>query len=90
MDKEEFLEKAGCKTINDDDYQIIEFVYTWHPSIDAVKGKTQVSILYVNFGMRIFKDMYATAEKAKNLEEQLQALRAQERKLKNEYEELRF
>lgn len=52
---------------NDKEYRIIEFVYTWHPSISGSghEGQRQIAGLYSEFGMRIIADMFPTAQEAK-------------------------
>ncbi len=56
MMKSEFEERIG-KQVKDGEYPIIEFVYTWHPSIDNVKGKDQIAKIYTDFGMKFIRGM---------------------------------
>ena len=74
---------------NDEDWQVINVVYTFHPSIDEVKGKQQVALLYVEFGMRIFWDMLPTAEKAVKIEAKILELKNQTECLQNELRDLK-
>ena len=89
MHKSEFLNKVHeldaekGSYICQNDYSIIEYVYTWHPAIDAIKGKEQIAYLYVNFGMRLIKDMVDTATKMEKAENKLM-------KAKTEYENARM
>lgn len=54
MDKQEFLDRIKSKNIpTDNQYKDIEYVYTWHPSIDEVKGKDQIAKLWDIGGIRI-------------------------------------
>lgn len=77
MMKCEFLQKVeeirgqqrGPAKISDEDYSVIEFVYTWHPSISETEGKREIAELYCKFGMRIIQDMFCTANNHKNLVE---------------------
>ena len=76
MTRDEFL--AHCRSCSDnfevpteDEYTIIETVYTFHPSIKNVGGKEQIARLYTEFGMILIKDMLATANAAKDLEERI-------------------
>lgn len=71
MMKEEFLERAGIENISNADYQLIEFIYTWHPLIKDTTGKDQVAGLYSNFGISIFKEMEPKAKEAQKLEMEL-------------------
>ena len=68
MTKEEFLEKAKINHVSEKDWDIINFVYTFHPSIDNVKGKEQIVTLYNEFGMVVIKGMVEVAEYAKKLD----------------------
>ena len=87
MTKEEFTSRTGSD-ISDKDYEMIEYVYARHPSIDPVKGKDQVAMLFVTFGMRIFVDMKPTAEKAEALRNKILSLQAQLSDVKEKYKEL--
>ena len=49
----------------DQDYSMIEYVYTWHP-LQLTKEDT--AMLYDLFGVGIFKDMYKTAARAEQIE----------------------
>lgn len=71
MMKDEF-EKLIGKTVSDDDYDIIENVYTWHPAIDEVKGKDQIATLYKTGGMPLIKSMLEAANIMMNLEKERQ------------------
>ena len=56
MMKEEF-EKIVGETVSNEDYNVIEKVYIWHPSISEVSGKDQISSIYRQFGMPVIHDM---------------------------------
>lgn len=77
MTKAEFTELiSNTDTVpNDKEYRIIEFVYTWHPSIsgNTREGKKQIASLYSEFGMRIIADMFSTAKEAKIIEDKIAA-----------------
>jgi hypothetical protein len=86
MTKTEFIDRLktmSTEYITDDMYADIEFVYTWHPCIDEVRGKDQIAKLFDMFGYRIIKDMLPTAQKAKELSEEIT-------KKENELQELRW
>lgn len=85
--KSEFQERIN-RSITDSDYAIVEYVYTWHPSIDPNKGKDQIAYLYDNFGMRIIRDMLPTAEKSEDLLKRIEKLNAEVNQLREEYREL--
>lgn len=73
MTKQDFLSRLpkGVTIPNDQEYEIIEFVYKWHPSINSRgtgrEGKNQIASLYSKFGMSIIFDMLETARKSKNI-----------------------
>lgn len=89
MQKTEF-EEIIEKQISDADYEVIEFVYQFHPVVSETSGKEEVAELYKSFGMVIFRDMYQRAEMAKELEEKIQVCRMELEKLTGQYEELRI
>ena len=94
MMKEEFIREV--KKLNGDiepnispvDYSIIETVYVYHPSINAVTGKYQIAYLYFHFGMRVIKDMLETAVKCRDLELQIATKREELDDLQNQYDKL--
>ena len=69
-------------TVTNEDYSKIEYVYTWHPCIDPVKGKDQIVYLYVTFGMRIIHDMMESASEAESLNNDLRELLYKQEELK--------
>ena len=46
MMKAEFEEMIG-KSVVDEEYKVIEAVYTWHPAINDTTGKDQMKTLYI-------------------------------------------
>lgn len=70
MTKQEFEKRIGTE-ISQKDYSIVEYVYTWHPSINEVEGKKQMTELYKSFGMPIIKNMMETANYAETLEREM-------------------
>ncbi len=73
MMKNEFEEMIG-RSVTDEEYQLIEEVYMWHPAIRNASGKEEVAELYKSFGIVIFYDMYPRAKKAKDIEEHIQLI----------------
>ena len=65
----EFEELLG-EVVSTADYEIIEFVYTWHPSISESNGKQQIVDLYKNGGMLVIKGMVEAATYAKELDDE--------------------
>ena len=91
MTHEEFEAKLGSK-VSDADYTIIERVYAFHPVISNTKGKQQIADLYKIGGMRVIKDMVATADAAEVIDQQIfscrVAIREQEDNLRQLLENL--
>ena len=78
MMKHEFEERVGGE-ISDQNYEIIETVYTWHPVINEVGGKDQIAALYETGGMPLIKSMLEAANIMMDLDkERRQAMRRME------------
>ena len=60
--------------VTDEEYELIETVYMWHPAIRNTSGKEEVAELYKSFGIIIFKDMYPRAMKLKEIDEEIRSL----------------
>lgn len=90
MTREEFVERLpeGTSTPGVTEYEVIEFVYTYHPSISYVNGKDQIAMLYSTFGMRIITDMFETAKRAQEIEDERFKLRGRLLELEREAEAL--
>ncbi len=73
MTKSEFEEMIGG-SVTDEEYQLIEEVYMWHPAIRNTSGKEEVAELYKSFGIVIFYDMYPRAKKAKDIEDNIRLI----------------
>lgn len=66
MNKQEFEQRIN-ERITDNDYEIIEYIYTFHPSIDNELGKEQIATIYKIGGMRVIRDMVQTAKLAERI-----------------------
>ena len=80
MTSEEFkerVEKIPSKyhDFTQEDYAIIEYVYTWHPAIDNYGGKDQIAEIYAHGGMMVVRDMYARAQKAEEADKKIREIR---------------
>lgn len=73
MTKSEF-EYLIHGSVTDEEYELIETVYMWHPAIRNASGKEEVAELYKSFGLVIFKDMYPRAMKLKEIDEEIRSL----------------
>ncbi len=72
-----------------EDYGTIEFVYMYHPSVPEVNGKEAIARIWMlPGGMRIIRDMVATAEKAREIEDEERKIRAQISQLQSQLNEL--
>ena len=95
MNKSEFI--YACElitnkkniTITDSDYNIIETVYAFHPAISEVRGKEQIALIYITFGMTVINDMLPRAIKARELENKILQAKAAYDTAMTEYNELK-
>lgn len=71
MMKQEFEERVGVE-ISDQDYKVIETVYTWHPAINEVGGKDQIATLYKTGGMPLINSMMEAASIMQDLDKERQ------------------
>ena len=76
MMKAEFEAMAG-KSVTDEEYKVIEAVYTWHPAINDTTGKDQMKTLYTQFGFGVIRGMLPIAEKMEKLDGERRELLAQ-------------
>ncbi len=76
MMKAEFEAMAG-KSVTDEEYKVIEAVYTWHPAINDTAGKDQMKTLYTQFGFGVIRGMLPIAEKMEKLDGERRELLAQ-------------
>lgn len=86
MTKQEFeVRLTGEKTVTDEQYKEIEYVYNYYPAISNISGKDQIAILYDMFGMTVIKDMYPRAHRAEELEREIREARIKLDNLTNTY-----
>lgn len=76
MMKAEFEEMIG-KSVVDEEYKVIESVYTWHQAINDTTGKDQMKTLYTQFGFGVIRGMLPVAEKMEKLDGERRELLAQ-------------
>lgn len=76
MMKEEF-ENLVDRPVSDEEYNTIEYVYTWYPTISETEGKAQIAKLYTDFGMPLIEDMVERAGKMEKVEGDLIAAKRQ-------------
>lgn len=88
---EEFTARLpeGVKKPTADEYDIINLVYDYHPSISqGSNGRDQIAMLYSTFGMRIIMDMQETAKRSEEIRDELVRKRREIYDLEREYKEL--
>lgn len=76
MMKAEFEAMIG-RAFADEEYKIIETVYTWHPAINDTTGKEQMKTLYTQFGLGVIRGMLPVAEKMEKLDGERRKMLAQ-------------
>lgn len=95
MTQSEFIHNCELMTdtknvsISDDDFKVIELVYTFHPAISETRGKEQIALLYTTFGMTVINDMKPRALKAREIESKIAKARADYDNALKEYKELK-
>lgn len=88
MLKEEF-ETLVDKCVTSSDYEKINHVYTWHPSISETNGKEQIAELYKQYGMSIILQMTEAADYGMKIEQDIADLRKQMNELDERYNDLK-
>ena len=88
MTRQEFESRIDG-TVTTEEYSLIEYVYTFHPSISNTEGKDQIAGIYKIGGMRLIKDMIPTAQKAEQLDNDIQNTVANLQSLRNQYKRLK-
>lgn len=86
MMQREFEEMLGEK-VSVSDYAIIDFVYTWHPTISNTKGKQQIVSLYKSGGIDLMKNLLSVAAMQAVAEENMtfETAKVQVKKLLEQY-----
>lgn len=75
MTKEEF-ENIINKTVSDEDFKLINFIYTFYPTISNTNGKQQISAIYTAGGMAVIHDMCKRAKIAADLDQRKRCYQA--------------
>lgn len=84
----EFESLITAPAPTDEQYEVIEKVYTYHPLIGTSGGKQQVAALYDLMGYSIFEEMLPKADERMELETQISSVRSEIRKKEQELKEL--
>ena len=79
MNKQEFCDRTTAKyeNLNEDDWNVISTVYTYHPVISNVNGKDEIAALYNQGGLGLLQDMYNTANVIQQNESRIQAAKVE-------------
>jgi len=80
MMKSEFEERIGT-TIPEEEYEIIETVYTWY---DDSLDKDETARLYSLLGIAVFRDMYSRAVELQALDDAMRGEQQQHRERMDE------
>ena len=98
MMKSEFVSKVielggasdfNEQCINEDDWEVIQTVYMFHPSIPEVNGKEAIARIWMlPAGMRIIRDMTATAKAEEQIEDEMLQIRREISQMNKKLEEL--
>lgn len=83
MMKEEFRGMVH-RPFTSDDYQIIEKVYMYHPSVSDLDGKKEVACLFDMFGITVFYDMLPRALKCRDIQGRISSLTRKIQELEGE------
>ncbi len=75
--------------LTDERWELIDKVYTYHPSICDSDAMRKVALLYAEFGFGIFTDLEETAHSARELEREYKETKDRMDKLKTEIEKLK-
>lgn len=76
MDKQEFMKEIShitspdmnIREVTETEFELINKVYTWHPTISNIHGKQQVAWLYAQLGITVFRELYDVAEQMELLD----------------------
>lgn len=71
------------------EFEVITFVYDYHPAIGLSNAKDRIARLYEDYGMRVIYDMLPTAKRAKAYTEEIIAHQKQIDELREEMDDLR-
>lgn len=82
-------EDVQISSIPDEDFEVIETIYRYHPAIDVTFGWEKIADLYANFGFSVIMDMLPRAEKMRYMEKQLEVIESTLAGLREEMDAVR-
>ena len=59
------------RSYDDQDYELIEYIYTNSPLISNINGKAQVAMLWHEFGKGIFRAMKPAADRMLSIDDEI-------------------
>jgi len=88
MNKEEFCKRTGQKyeEVNEDDWNLIQTVYNYHPLISDVKGKDELCSLFLQGGFGLMQDMFGTANEIMVREGNVQSAMVEKEKIQKQFD----
>lgn len=94
MMKDEFCKQVEAVTgstplISDNDYELIEYVYNFYPTISETDGKKQIAMLFSIGGMALIHDMLSRSKRAHELENQIHKCMSELDSYKKELEDMK-
>lgn len=94
MMKDEFCKQVEAVTgstplISDNDYELIEYVYNFYPTISETDGKKQIAMLFSVGGMALIHDMLSRSKRAHELENQIHKCMSELNSYKKELEDMK-
>lgn len=89
MNKAEFcnLTNQNFNDIDDEDWEVIQTVYSYHPMISDINGKVEIAALFELGGIGLLADMYPTANEICLYESAIQRAGVAGEKIEAEYRE---
>lgn len=89
MLKEEFLNLIKSPEPTESAWELIQTVYTFHPSISDVGGKKQIAALWDIGGIRLIADMLKTAERVRDILEKIAVLKGEIARYEEDWQNIR-
>lgn len=88
MNKDEFCKLTGIiyEEINEEDWNIIQTVYAYHPMISDTNGKKEIATLYKKGGMGFLTDMFGTADEISCREHNIQMASVEKEKIQKQFD----
>lgn len=83
------MEQSYLSNLTDEKWELIDKVYTYHPSFRDSDAIRKVALLYAEFGFGIFTDLEETAYSARDLERGYKDAKDRMDKLKIEIEKMK-